>query len=283
VRVLIAGCGYVGTELGLRLARKGGHEVWGLKRDPNCLPDCIRPVCADLLNPSLKSHLPHVDSVVYAASADASSPERYRDAYVTGVENLLSALDSLSTPPSQLIFVSSTAVYGDTGGEWVDEDTVPFPADFRGTEILKGEDLVQSGSISGVSLRLGGIYGPGRAQLLERVRSGKARCLGNGHVWSNRIHRNDAAGALMHLLTRDDLDPVYVGVDDEPSPICEVYRYLSHLAGVPEPAVEVKVQEQSSNKRCSNQLLRSSGYSFEFPTFREGYRALVESETDGTS
>ena len=85
----------------------------------------------------------------------------------------------------------------------------------------------------------------------------------------------------MHLLTRDDLDPVYVGVDDEPSPICEVYRYLAHLVGVPEPAVEVQAQEQRSNKRCSNQLLRSSGYSCEFPTFREGYRALVESETDG--
>ena len=279
MRVLIAGCGYVGTELGLRLTRKGGHEVWGLRRDPSRLPACIWPVCADLLTPSLHSRLPNVDGVVYAASADASSPEGYRDAYATGVENLLRALESLSTPPSRLIFISSIAVYGEAAGEWVDEDTVPSPADFRGAEILKGEDFVRNGSIPGVSFRLGGIYGPARARLLERVRSGEASCLGNEHVWSNRIHRNDAAGALMHLLTRDDPEPVYIGVDDEPSPICEVYRYLARLAGVPEPAVGAKSREQSSNKRCSNRLLRSSGYSFEFPTFREGYRALVESET----
>ena len=170
-------------------------------------------------------------------------------------------------------------MYGEAEGEWVDEDTVPSPADFRGVEILKGEDFVRNGSIPGISLRLGGIYGPGRAQLLERVRSGEANCLGNEQVWSNRIHRNDAAGALMHLLTRDDPEPVYIGVDDEPSPICEVYRYLARLAGVPEPAVGAESQERSSNKRCSNRLLRSSGYSFEFPAFKEGYRALVESET----
>ena len=121
MRVLIAGCGYVGTELGLRLAWTGGHEVWGLRRDLSRLPACIRPVCADLLMPSLDSQLPHVDGVVYAASTDASSPEGSRDAYVTGVENLLGALESLSTPPSQLIFVSSISVYGEAGGEWVDE------------------------------------------------------------------------------------------------------------------------------------------------------------------
>ncbi len=282
MRVLIAGCGYVGTELGLRLGRASGFEVWGLRRDPSRLPACIRPVRADLLAPALEGHLPHVDRVVYAASADAHSIERYRDAYVSGVDNLLGALDTLSDPPSRVIFVSSTAVYGDAGGAWVDEDTAPSPEGFRGAEVLRGEDLVRNGSIPGVALRLGGIYGPGRTRLIDRVRSGEARCSRHGPAWSNRIHRDDAAGALMHLLTMDDPDPIYVGVDDEPSPICDVYSYVAQLLGVPEPEVDPTLTAPRSNKRCSNRRLWTSGYRFEFPTFREGYRALVDPELGET-
>ena len=282
MRVLIAGCGYVGTELGLRLARANGFEVWGLRRDPSRLPACIRPVRADLLAPALEGHLPHVDRVVYAASADAHSIERYRDAYVSGVDNLLGALDTLSDPPSRVIFVSSTAVYGDAGGAWVDEDTAPSPEGFRGAEVLRGEDLVRNGSIPGVALRLGGIYGPGRTRLIDRVRSGEATCPRHGPAWSNRIHRDDAAGALMHLLTTDDPDRTYVGVDDEPSPICEVYGYVARLLGVPEPVVDPSVPAARSNKRCSNRRLWTSGYRFEYPSFRDGYRALVDSELGET-
>ncbi len=281
VRVLIAGCGYLGTELGLRLARAGSHEVWGLSRNPIQLPPCIRPIAADLLSPALESHLPNVDGVVYAASADASSVDRYRDAYVSGVENLLDALQTLSEPPSRVIFVSSTAVYGDAEGEWVDEETSPSPMDFRGVELLNGEDLVRSGTIPGVVVRLGGIYGPGRTRLLERVRSGQARCPSDGPVWSNRIHRDDAAGALIHLLLKNGLDPVYIGVDDEPSPICDVYRYVAELVGVDPPAVDPEAQPPRLNRRCSNQLLRATGYELEFPSFREGYRDIVDSEEDG--
>jgi len=279
MRILIAGCGYVGTALGLRLAR-AGHEVWGLRRDPGQLPAPIRPVSADLLDPLLEIQLPHVDRVVYAVSADGSSEEQYRAAYVNGVANFLDALESPGDPPLQLVFVSSTAVYGDAGGEWVDETTAPAPNDYRGALVLEGEELVRAGSIPSVCLRLGGIYGPGRTRLLERVRSGEAKCPGGEPIWSNRIHRSDAAGALMHLLTTDPLDGTYIGVDDEPAPICEVYRYVAGLLGAPEPQVDAGGSRRS-NKRCSNRLLIASGYHFEFPSFREGYSALLKSKPAG--
>jgi nucleoside-diphosphate-sugar epimerase len=127
-----------------------------------------------------------------------------------------------------------------------------------------------------VVVRLGGIYGPGRSRLIERVRAGEARCSRGAPVWSNRIHRDDAARALAHLLSLERTDAVYLGVDDEPSPICDVYRYVAGLLGVPAPLDGEDARASESNKRCSNALLRRAGYRFEFPTYREGYRALLE-------
>lgn len=275
MRVLIAGCGYVGTELGLRLAAVEGFEVWGLRRRVDALPQAIRPIPADLLDTGLAGRLPVVDRVVYAAAADASTPERYRDAYVRGTENLLAALRAVESPADRFIFVSSTAVYGDAGGEWVDESTVPSPESFRGAEVLEGERTAVGGSVPTVVLRLGGIYGPGRTRLIDRVRSGEARCSPGPPVWSNRIHRDDAAGALLHLLTLPATEPVYLGVDDEPSPICDVYRYVASLVGAPEPAVDPREASGRPSKRCSNRRLRASGFDLAFPSYREGYRAIV--------
>jgi nucleoside-diphosphate-sugar epimerase len=278
MRVLIAGCGYVGAELGLRLV-EAGHQVWGLRRDPTRLPRGIRPVAVDLMDPVLETRLPHVDRVVYAVSPDVSSPEHYHAAYVTGVGNLLDGLTGLPDPPLKLIFVSSTAVYGHTDGRWVNEETPPSPADFRGATVLEGEDLVRSSEIPGVCVRLGGIYGPGRTRLIERVRSGEAKCFEGAPLWSDRIHRSDAAGVLMHALDQEDVGPVLLGVDSEPAPICEVYRYVASLIGAPEPVTSSDAVAARASKRCSNRLLISSGYRFEFPTFREGYRSILSQET----
>ena len=272
--ILIAGCGYVGTQLGLRLA-EGGHEVWGLRRDASTLPRPIRPVFADLRTPLDDVDLPPADRIVYAVSADARSAEGYRDAYVRGVQNLLAALEKRPAPPARVFYLSSTAVYGDAAGGWVDEDTEPAPEDFRGATVLGGEALVRRGGHRAVCVRLGGIYGPGRTRLIERARSGELRCPPGGPAWSNRIHRDDAAGALEHLLFLDDPQPVYLAVDDEPAPLCEVYRYVAALVGGPEPDVDESVKRTRSDKRCSNARLTASGYAFRYPSYREGYSALA--------
>jgi nucleoside-diphosphate-sugar epimerase len=137
MNVLIAGCGYVGTELGLQLA-EGGHEVWGIRRNATGLPSPLRGISADLLDPALARLLPPVDAVIYAASADASTPEAYRAAYVTGPANLLRALESASGPIRRAVFASSTAAWGDRQGNWVDEETPVSPDGFRGELVLEG-------------------------------------------------------------------------------------------------------------------------------------------------
>jgi nucleoside-diphosphate-sugar epimerase len=281
VRVLVAGCGYVGSRLAELLVDEG-HEAWGLRRSDAPLPEGVHPIRADLLDPELPGLLPRVDHAVFAASSDASTEEAYRSVYLRGLDALLAALRETNPDLERFVFVSSTAVYGDAGGGWVDEATPPAPKSFRGSVMVEAEELSHAAapaSARTIALRLGGIYGPGRDRLLRTVREGRARCPGDGPIWSNRIHRDDAAAALLHLLRLPDPAPLYLGVDPEPTPLCEVYRTLARLLEAPEPPVVADLSRDRSNKRCSSRLLRDSGFAFSYPSFREGYEAMIRDLT----
>ena len=129
-------------------------------------------------------------------------------------------------------------------------------------------------------VRFAGIYGPGRGWMIERARAG-ASCTGDPPKFTNRIHRDDCAGALAHLVELDDrCDDVYIGVDDAPAEECEVLEWLAARLGAPAPR-RVRGGEaaaQGSGKRCRNARLRASGYRFRHPTFREGYAAVLAGE-----
>ncbi len=277
---LIAGCGYVGTALASLLARDG-HRVYGLRRDPSQLPRDVEGIAGDVTRPETLDAVPRpVDALVYAVSAGASTEEAYRGAYVTGVRNLLAAAGAGEADgPRRVIYVSSTAVYGEEEGGWVDEESPTDPPGFRGRVLLEGELAVREAYAGSVVVRFGGIYGPGRTRLIERVRSGDARCPPDPPRWTNRIHRDDCAGALAHLLARDDPAPLYLGVDREPAARCELLRWIARALDVPEPPRAAGEPSRSgrrrTNKRCSSERLVASGYRFRYPTFREGYGSLI--------
>jgi nucleoside-diphosphate-sugar epimerase len=177
-------------------------------------------------------------------------------------------------------------VYAQDDGSWVDEGSPAEPAEGTGRRILEGERLVASAPFTGVTLRLAGIYGPGRTRLLEQVRSGEARIPRDEPRYTNRIHRDDCAGAIVHLLALATPDALYLGVDREPAPIADVQRWLAAELGVPAPPAEAdpenvqdspSARRNRSNKRCKNDRLIASGYVFRYPTFREGYRAILRS------
>ncbi|TVP74002.1 MAG: NAD-dependent epimerase/dehydratase family protein [Gemmatimonadales bacterium] len=280
--VLIAGCGYVGTRLGLDLA-DAGHYAVGLRRSPSELPAGIRPLTADLTSPELPEALSAAgpfQQVVYATAADGGTPEAYHRAYVEGLENLIAALETGAHPVSRLLFVSSTGVYGDHGGGEVDESTPTAPESFRGAVMVEAESVALSAPWPSAALRLGGIYGPGRTRILDRVRAGEARFTSGPPIWSNRIHRDDAAGALAHLLAlpAEELDPVWLGVDAEPVPLREIYRWLARRLDAPEPREDPSLRRDRSNKRCISRKLQESGYEFLYPSFREGYGEMIEAE-----
>jgi nucleoside-diphosphate-sugar epimerase len=277
MRVLIAGCGYVGSSLGSLLSSEG-HSVFGLRRNASALPPDIHPIRADLSAPLSPAALPpKLDVVVYAASPSGSSKEAYRDVYVNGPLNLLSAL-APQRGLHRLIFVSSTGVYAQRGGEWVDEESPAEPESEGGKRLLEGEGLVLGSPIPAIALRLGGIYGPGRSGTIQRVLNG-ASDGEDQHRYINRIHRDDCVGALRHLILLEDAAPLYLGVDHEPATHRTVADWLFARLGEefspPGRNTSRNAPRVRTNKRCSNARLVSSGYRFRYPTFREGFAALL--------
>lgn len=276
--VLLAGCGDLGTEAGLRFAALG-RRVVGWRRSPGKLPAGIEAVAADLSSADLPAIPADTTAVVVAVAADSPTEAAYRAAYVGGLAHVLDALERDGVTPRRVLFVSSTAVYGDAGGGWVDERTTPEPGGFSGRIIGEAEDLLLSrlrgtGSVP-VVLRLGGIYGPGRTRLIDQVRTGTA-VIPDEPRYTNRIHRDDAAAAIVHLATMDSVPaPVYVGVDNDPAELGEVMRFLAAEMGYPEPPVGPAGEARGGNKRVSNALLRGTGFEFAYPSFREGYREVL--------
>lgn len=175
--------------------------------------------------------------------------------------------------------VSSTAVYGTGNGDWVDEQTPARPQSATAQVLLEAEDLLRTRSTNAVVLRLAGIYGPGRTRLIRQVGSGAARKTA-AVSYTNRIHRDDAAAAIVHLMSMDSPAGLYLGVDDEPADRTAVLEFLSAELGVGltwEADADAGARTRG-NKRCSNALLRSTGFQFNYPTYREGYRAVLNNE-----
>lgn len=281
-RTLIAGCGYLGSSLGQRLLLDA-HSVWGLRRRAGALPAGLRAIEADLAIPNTLRELPgDLDYVVYSVAPAGPDEPLYRSACVDGLRNLLEALRVGGQHPSRLLYVSSTGVYGQEKGEWVDETSPAEPPHFTGRRLLEGEALALGGPFPASVLRLGGIYGPRRTGLLDRVRSGRAIYRASPPRYVNRFHLADCVGALRHLLTLPDPAPVYLGVDDDPADERTVLQWMSGALGAPPPRAagpeeeEVEGKRGRGNKRCKNARLKASGYRLAYPTFREGYRELIE-------
>ena len=277
-RILIAGCGDVGSCLGRSLAAEG-HTVYGLRRRTVALPQAIRPVVADLTDPGTLRDLPSpLDYVFYTASASGQTEEAYRSAYVEGVRNLLAHILSQEPPLRRLFFTSSTSVYGQSGGEWVDESSPTEPERFQGRLMLEAEGLLRESPVPTVILRLAGIYGPGRTRLIDSVRDGSLKLPRAGRVYTNRIHRDDAAGALQHLMQMKEPEDLYLGVDDAPCDLREVAEWIAQrLATGPQATDDPRepAHRPRASRRCRNTKLRETGYAFAYSTYREGYAAVL--------
>ena len=282
-----------------------------MRRSAQRLPAPLRPLPVDVTDRrALERMIPPVDVVVYAVAAGRRDEEACRRAYVGGVAALLDVLEGRAEPPRRVFFVSSTSVYGERAGAWVDEATPMQPGGFSGECLVAGERRMLASPIPATVVRFGGIYGPGRGWLIERARAG-ASCVDDPPRFTNRIHRDDCAGVLAHLIARtwergrpvsdgrdmaagnaaggtpagaddapNDVDGVYVAVDDAPATECEVLAWLAARLGAPAPR-RVRDEEaaaRGSGKRCSNARLRAGGYRFRYPTYREGYAAVLAGE-----
>ncbi|HEV7949376.1 MAG TPA: SDR family NAD(P)-dependent oxidoreductase [Glaciihabitans sp.] len=274
--VLIAGCGDLGTEIGLRLAELG-HTVVGIRRSADKLPAPLLGQSVDLT--TTQPHIPaDTNLVVVAIAASAPTVEAYQAAYVDGLRNLLDALDAAQVVPTRMLVVSSTAVYKVTDGSWVTESTPTSASSPTDQILIDAEQLLRERMPHASVFRLAGIYGPGRERLISQVREGRATVTANPRH-TNRIHRDDAAAAAVHLLLRADAPaPIYIGVDSDPALRSDVLEFLATELNAPAPTVSDTDSERGGDKRCSNALLLATGFQFRYPSYVEGYRALLAGE-----
>lgn len=280
MRILIAGCGYVGSELARQLTAQG-HTVFGLRRNTALLPPEIEPIAADLASPGSLAVIPKsLDYVFYTASASGYSESAYRATYVSGLRNLLVAL--YRQPELKRIFyTSSTGVYDQDDGSWLDESSPTPSRRFSARCLLEGELEVRDARIPGTVVRFSGIYGPERTRMIDSVTNGTARLDPGPERYLNHIHRDDCAGALAHLMNVRKPEPLYLATDDEPRTRNDLLRWIATELGLPEPPMqdlgtgEERPSERGGNRRYRNARLKSSGYALKYPTFREGYGELI--------
>ena len=265
--VLLVGCGKLGADVGNRLAARG-HTVLALRRRADQVPPPLHGLSVDLTRGG--PDLPPLDLayLVVALTARPRTEESYRATYVEGMTRALDALAAADQMPQRAVLVSSTAVFGDLDPSVLaDESTPPNPADGPARMLLQAERVFSDRVPGGTVLRLSGLYGRGSTRLIDQVRTGAVT---DPNRWTNRIHRDDAAAAVVHLLTRDaPPEALYVGTDDEPALLGDVAAHLAAQLGAPTPPAADA--DLGHGKRFSNARLRASGWVPDFPTYREGY------------
>lgn len=276
-KVLILGCGYLGTRVGT-LCHEQGMIVTGTTRNSQRFAELaalgFKPEILDLAHPTASKLWgePH-DFVLYAMAAGRSgNPEL---AFASGALACARLLRECEVRPRAFVFISSTGVYGQNDGAVVDEESAANPAAARPQLLRKGEEELLEFSrkedFPVVILRLGGLYGPGRSPLewLGRPDMRERLSRGGHEAYMNWVRVEDAARAAVLAFERGGAGEIYLVVDDEPVRRGE---FLSHAASQAKlPALSLPSRPTELGKRCSNRKARLDlGFRPAFPTYREG-------------
>ena len=284
--VLIVGCGDLGIRAGTLLLQQG-CLVTGVRRNTAKLPAGFGGHAADYTQPGSLDIAAQLqpDFVLAIFNPADRSVSGYKAGFATAMANLLAGLGQHR--PRHILMTSSTRVFAESDGGWVDETSALATKDLWALEIIAAErQLLESGHSASV-VRLAGVYGIPGGRLLSRIRRGEL-CPPEPVSYTNRIHREDCAGLLVHLVRRaaagDALEPVYIGVDDLPAPRYEVESWLAGEMGMdtersfaPAPIDEPTRHNTAGHKRCRNTALRATGYQLIFPDYKSGYADLLSS------
>ena len=279
MKILFAGCGDIGSRSASRLA--ADFDCFGLKRNPQTLPDFISPLAGSMTDLDLMVEVLNqgFDVVVATLTPDGFTPEAYQRAYVDSAKTLASAMSLATTVPKLVIWVSSTSVYGNCNGDWVDEQSPTTALSFSGKLLLEAEQQISALPCPTVIVRFSGIYGPGRTRMLDQIIAGKGRPA-QPEQWSNRIYSEDCAGVLAHLVRAFDagkeLESLYIATDCAPVTQHDLRIWLAEQLEV---ELKDEIVEQKAIRRCSNQRLLNSGYEFLYPSYKEGYQSLIEARS----
>lgn len=300
---LIIGCGYVGVPVAQKWLEQG-HIVYALTRSETRANEFmklgIKPIKGDITQPESLKNLPNTETVLYAVGFDRSANQSRHDIYVTGLSYVLAEIKNRT---QKIIYLSSTSVYGQSEGEWVDETSPCEPERENGQICLEAEHLFEKqglsspqehqNSASAVILRLAGIYGPGRLLArMEQIKAGEP-LLGRPDAYLNLIHVTDIVNTILKCDTDIHLESHYLVSDSHPMTRQEYYETLAQILDAPIPRFAMIAQDQpvmksnrtysteraaGLNKRCSNQRLRETlGVDLVYPTIKEGLLQAIKS------
>lgn len=289
-RILVVGYGKLGSRVAEALS--ANHDVTTIKRSPiehsslvnMCFADITnKQALSDTLNERLNQG---VDYLIYCLSPRERSEQGYRDAYLTGLQNIMSCLPK----PDRLehvLFVSSTSVYHQENGEEVDELSPCLPTSFSGNVLLDAESYLANLAVNSTVIRFSGIYGGSRSRLIDQVK----RAIDAGDLlyatpsYTNRIHEDDCMGFICHLIDLLDkgreIKACYLASDSCPVKQAEVYHFIASqlepLSGSKQSSTfkieenAAKASRRAGSKQCQNTCMKQSGYSLKYNSYKEGY------------
>lgn len=277
--LLSLGHGYSAQALGRLLAGEGGWRIIGTTRDATGAARLTALGVEPVIWPETDL-TPHLRAATHILTSIA--PNRDGDPVVCAYGPLLRDLR-----PEWVGYLSTTAVYGDHGGDWVDEGTPPTPSTPRGHQRLQAEQAWRATGLPVHIFRLAGIYGPGRGPF-AKVRDGSARrIIKPGQVFS-RIHVDDIAQVLRASIARPDPGAAYNVCDDDPAPPEDVIAHAATLLGLPLPPAEAYDTAEmtpmarsfyAESKRVRNdRIKRDLGVRLIHPDYRSGLAALLAEE-----
>lgn len=279
---LIIGCGYLGRRVA-SLWFAQGHRVWATTRSQVQAREFesqgIQPVLADILDREALRGLPAADTVLFCVGFDRSSGKTMREVYVDGLRNVLEFLPA----PKRFIYVSSTSVYGQRDGEFIDESAATEPEEEAGQIVLEAEQTLAEKSLpSVVVLRFAGIYGPGRLLRRKAIEANEP-IVADAEKWLNLIHVDDGAAVV---LAADEFAPrpfaLYNVCDDQPVRRRDFYTRLSQQLGAPvprfnPPAVGMPLPpHERANRRILNQRVRAElNWAPRYANYEAGLKASL--------
>lgn len=273
----VVGCG----DLGVRVAgllQGEGFRVSGLRRDPTRLPAGLEGKVIDYADPASLSVLHSLipDYLLLTLKPLGRDEAGYRAGFADAMAAVLRGLGGHR--PRGVLMVSSTRVYAEQEGGWVDEGSPLAEDDPAARAIIEAERQLLDSGLPGCVLRSAGLYGGDSPWLLNRVAGGEL-CPAEPLRYGNRIHRDDLAGLIAHLILAreagDTLPAVINAVDDAPVPQHEVELWLAERLGVTRWREVLPGMRRGGHKRCSNRLLHGCGYTLRYPDYRAGYGASL--------
>jgi nucleoside-diphosphate-sugar epimerase len=271
---LIFGCGYLGRRVAA-LWRADGHRVCALtRRNADALSALgVEPLTGDVCDPDSLKALPAAGTVLYAVGLDRSAGRSMRDVYVGGLANVLDALP----PGGRFIYVSSTSVYGQTGGEWVSEASSTEPTEESGKVVLEAERLLRAKRPDAIILRSAGIYGPDRLLRKSPILNGES-LIGDAEKWLNLIHVSDGAVAVLHAGRHAAPGATYNVSDGAPVTRRDFYTRLAQLLGTV-AKFDQRPEPGSPNRRVDSGAYRALGWTPQYASYVAGMTAAVAEST----